>query len=150
MTKRNLVAGTVIGILLAAMTLGLVLIARSGSNNTASSAVMSGAVAGAQVDGTVDLNGTWKTTGMTANVTDSTIEVLWTTEDTTGLYWKGTFTATVNDGAKIFSVGDVDLMSEAMLASSDTEKELSYIKGELSFKVTMTGVTKTMRMTRSS
>lgn len=101
-------------------------------------------------ESTVDLVGTWKTEGMTATVTDSTIEILWSTEDISGLYWKGTFTATVKDGARIFSAGDVDVMSDALFASQDADKEFTFKDGKISFKRTMMNVVQTVHMTRSS
>lgn len=98
----------------------------------------------------VDLTGSWTSDNMSATVTDSTIEILWTGKDFTGLYWKGTFTATVDDGARIFSAGDVNIMSESMFASQDTEKEFTYKDNSISFKRTLAGVTQIVRLTRSA
>lgn len=133
-------------LLVIAVTVGILFLVKP---STSTPAAPSGIVKVDEVS-TVDLTGTWKSDGMTATVTDSTIEIMWSTDDLSGLYWKGTFTATVQDGAKIFSAGDADAMSDALMASQDAEKEFTYQNGELSFKLTMMKVVQIIRMTRGS
>lgn len=103
----------------------------------------------AQPAGPADVTGTWVSDNMTANVTDAFIEVNWSSADVTGLYWKGTFQATANNGDKIVSIGDTEAMSMAMLASQDSEKEFVYEKESITFKRTVAGVVQMVRLTRA-
>jgi hypothetical protein len=101
----------------------------------------------------VDLSGFWKPTDdtkMEATITQSTIEIQWKEEGLSGLYWQGTFMppANVVNGCKIVSEGDVNVMSDSALASSDTTKEFTYDKNKLSFKLTMIGITKTITLVK--
>lgn len=98
------------------------------------------------------LSGFWKSDDpkMKATVTQSTVEIIWEDGDMSGLYWKGTFLAPARlvNGSKIVSDGDTDVMSESLLASRDTSKEFTFEKDTLSFKLTLMGVTKTVRLVR--
>lgn len=103
----------------------------------------------------VSLVGTWTgetdTAKMIATVTDSTIEIMWKTEDTTALYWKGSFNAPANfsgENTVITSDGDLAAMENSILASRHKTKTFTYDDGELSFELTVMGVTKTIKLSK--
>lgn len=94
--------------------------------------------------------GIWKSSepGMIAHVSGGNIKIDWITGDTRALYWKGTFPRRIKSGNKTTSIGDVDLMSSALLASLDTKKTFTYIHEKLEFRMSILGITKTVRLSR--
>lgn len=68
-------------------------------------------------------------------------------DDTTALYWDGTFPA---GSDKIVSQGNVKKMSSALLASQDKTKTFDYKNGELSFPFSMMGVSSTVHLKKAS
>lgn len=146
MTKK--VRIIILSVLVASAAVFLAVAATGNSKGEATQAAQ--AETNPNMDVTFDITGTWANENMFATVTDSTIVILWSTKDLNGLYWKGSFTATVANGEKIFSAGDTVAMEESMLASQDSDKEFVYENNTLSFKRTVAGVTQIIRMTRAA
>lgn len=85
-----------------------------------------------------------------ATISNDHIEILFAgtaDDDTTALYWDGTF-PTSSD--KIVSQGNVKKMSNALLASQDKTKTFVYKDGELSFPFSMMGVSSTIHLKKNS
>ena len=85
-----------------------------------------------------------------ATITADTITVEWVTDagDTTSIYWVGTFKAP-NDASgpyKWTSKRDAAATKSALLASTDDTKEFTYEGDAISYKVSMLGTTKTVKL----
>ena len=103
-----------------------------------------------------DLKGTWKQSNSNsensyqiAAIDDDTISIYWYTVDdgTTALYWTGTFEApTTGDNYSWDSQNYHDQTDTALLASSADTKTINYSNGELSYEVTISGVTATVKL----
>jgi hypothetical protein len=79
------------------------------------------------------------------------IEVQWVDgDDTSALYWKGTFPMPPNahkgDEFQVTSVGDTEAMGNSLLGSQDSTKVFTYKKGELSFTLRVAGVKQTVHL----
>lgn len=107
--------------------------------------------------GTVpDLTGSWIETNtdsdakMSAEITSDTIEVYWSSDDTSAIYWSGTYVAPTEAGTYTWSsVNDHDKTDSALLASGDDTKDFTYNSdGEITFDVTAMGVTKTVHLAK--
>ncbi|MEV7632907.1 hypothetical protein AB0N64_10905 [Microbacterium sp. NPDC089318] len=104
----------------------------------------------------VSLVGEWKQSNsddperwQKATVTAGTIEVFWVADagDTEALYWAGSVEVpTEGDSFTFDSVNDTEKTKNAILASGDETKTFTYKDGELSYDVTVQGVTKTVRL----
>ena len=106
-----------------------------------------------------DLIGNWKqnnangSDGWTsATITANTIIVNFVTDngDTTSLFWVGTFTPP-KDGKSPYtwtSTRDKAATDSALLASTDDTKEFVLDEGEISFPVSISGTTATVRMSK--
>lgn len=104
----------------------------------------------------VSLVGEWKQTNsddperwQKATVTADTIEVFWVADagDTEALYWAGSVEVPAEGDSFTFnSVNDTAKTENALLASGDETKTFTYKDGELSYDVTVQGVTKTVRL----
>jgi hypothetical protein len=92
------------------------------------------------------LNGTWKAEGLEAVIADNRIEINIVDEDTRSLYWKGTFPA---GGATVTSAADTEALSASMLGSQDSTKDFTVKDDEITFKMSMLGTTKTIRLKRA-
>lgn len=94
------------------------------------------------------LDGTWKSTApdMTAKVINNTIEIDFTRQGETALYWKGTLPPTSADGAEITSSGDTDAMNESMFGSEDSSKKFVYTNGKITFPFGILGTTQTVEL----
>lgn len=104
-----------------------------------------------------DLTGEWKQINsnsdeswQSAEITESTIEVYWVTDngDTKSLYWSGTFVApeTADEPYTWASENDHDKTDMALLASGDDTKEFTYEGEQISYSVTALGTTTTVRL----
>lgn len=93
--------------------------------------------------GPTTTNGIYKADGFEATVSDNAIQVDIVDGDTSSLYWKGTFPST---GENVTSDGDVEAMSGSMLGSQDKTKTFTIKDDELSFKFSMMGTTKTIKL----
>ncbi len=98
-----------------------------------------------------DLIGEWSVKnddgeeGMTMMITSEYMEINWASDDTSALYWAGTFTPPTKSGEyKWTSTNDKSKTDTAILASGDDTKEFTYADGVISFDVSMMGVTQTM------
>jgi hypothetical protein len=93
-------------------------------------------------------------TTMTAIITDGkiSIDIDLVGQNTTGLYWSGSFDTRVrtNSVFNINSTGDRALMDAKLFASQDANKIFSYKNGDLSFQFSMLGMTSTVHLSRSS
>ncbi|GGD76823.1 hypothetical protein [Microbacterium murale] len=104
----------------------------------------------------VSLEGEWKQTNsddpehwQKATITADTIEVFWVADagDTEALYWAGSVEVPAEGESSSFdSVNDTTKTKSALLASSDETKTFTYEGGELSYDVTVQGVTTTVRL----
>lgn len=83
-----------------------------------------------------------------ATITEDTITVNWVAPDSTALYWAGTFEAptTADEPYSWDSVNDTEQTSTAILASPDETKTFTYEDGQISYEVSMMGVTTTVRL----
>lgn len=114
---------------------------------------VSTACGSSEPSGPDSLAGTWSTTStdgptMTADVSADTIEIQWTTADTTALYWKGSFESSATNGSTITSDGDTETMAMSLLASMSETKEFVYDDGKISFDFTIMGVTSKLTLER--
>lgn len=96
-----------------------------------------------KADKPVSLNGTWKADGFEAVIADNSIEVNIVDQDTSSLYWKGTFPA---GSDKVVSEADTAALSESMLGSQDATKEFTVKDDEISFKITIMGTSKVVHL----
>lgn len=97
----------------------------------------------------VSWDGTWSTDPdfMTAKIADDVIQIDITTKDSTSLYWKGSWPSdAVKDNITLVSQGDTASMDASLMGSQDSTKEFNFLNNELTFKFTMMGTTKTVRL----
>lgn len=108
----------------------------------------------------VDLTGTWRQidsdsddTFHIAAIDEDSISVYWFTvsDNTTALYWAGTFVAPADGGAYSWESENYhDITDYALLASGDDTKKFSYDNGKLSYEVSMMGVSTTVVLKKNS
>lgn len=96
-------------------------------------------------DETVDLTGSWAYSGseyqFEAAVADGEIEIeIVLSDDSTGLYWTGTFAETAKDGDTITSEADTEALSGSLFGSLDSEKDFVFEDGTLNFAFSIAGV----------
>lgn len=93
---------------------------------------------------------TTETPLMTAEISNNQIEITWRTEDTSFLYWKGTFpvSKTVSDGSEIVSVGDVEAMDGSLMGSQSKTKNFTYKNGKLVYTLTVLGASRNITLER--
>lgn len=112
-----------------------------------------------EVKDPVDLTGSWKSeendgAWMSADITADTITVNWVSDngDTTAIYWVGTYQAPTEyiEGYSWTSERNKEQTDNALLASTDDTKDFTYSDAtkELSYQVTMSGVTTTVQLTK--
>jgi hypothetical protein len=89
------------------------------------------------------LVGAWKAEGLEATVAADSIEINFVSTESKSLYWKGTFASGTD---KITSVGDREALDSAMLGSQDANKVFNIEGGKITFKITMLGTTKTVKL----
>ncbi len=103
-----------------------------------------------------NLQGTWKQSNSNSDnayqiaaIDDDTVTIYWYTADdgTTALYWSGTFEApTSGEEYSWASENYHDITDSAILASSADTKNFNYSNNEISYEVTMSGVTATIKL----
>lgn len=106
-----------------------------------------------------DLKGSYKQTNsnsedsyQVAAIDDDTITIYWFTasDQTTALYWTGTYEAPTEAGKYSWDSKNYhDLTDYALLASGDDSKTINYDNGEISYEVSMMGVTTTVTLKKS-
>lgn len=106
----------------------------------------------AQEDKVPNFEGNWQTAkdapvAMTARIHDGVITIQWNDDEMQGLYWVGTWPYLAGQDT-LTSVGDTDTMSSALLASQDSTKEFTYKDGNISYKLTIVGVTTTITLSK--
>lgn len=97
----------------------------------------------------ISWNGTWSTSPdfMTATIADDVLQIDIRTKDSTSLYWKGSWpSSAVKNDVKIISQGDTAAMEASLMGSQDSTKEFTFSNKEITFKFTMMGTTKTVRL----
>lgn len=112
----------------------------SDANKTVSKTVTSSAPT---KEAPVSLNGTWKAEGFEAVIAADTIEINIVSTDSKSLYWKGTFSSGTD---KITSIADTEALSMSLLGSQDSEKVFGIDGDKITFKMSMMGTTKTIRL----
>jgi hypothetical protein len=119
----------------------------SGSGSDASKAPTSSVASSAPTkEAPVSLNGSWKAEGLEAVVDADGIEISIVSADSTSLYWKGTF---VTGTDKITSIGDREALDGSMLGSQDSDKVFNIDGDQITFKMSMMGTTKTIKLQRA-
>lgn len=105
----------------------------------------------------LDLTGDWEQTNknsetdyMEATISGETITINWVFEedDTTALYWAGTYVAPTEPTEEYSwtSENDASQTDTALMASTSATKEFTYQNGVLSFEASALGVTTTVEM----
>ena len=107
-----------------------------------------------------ELTGEWKQTNSNSEdtyqaiyISDTAIEVYWIMgEDTTALYWAGTYDApeTGDEPYTWTSKNDKDRTSTALLASTSDTKEFTYKDGKISYTASALGETVTVEAEKQS
>lgn len=105
-----------------------------------------------------DLTGSWIEAGtkpnakrMSAEITDNTIDVYWSAEETRALYWAGTYVTPAKAETYTWSsINDHAKTDTALLAAGGDTKDFTYNynDGEITFDVTTLGVTTTVHLIR--
>lgn len=85
-----------------------------------------------------------------ASITPGSIQINLDTRDESRVYWLGTFNSDqdTNKTFKVESKGDPDAMGMSLFGSRDKSKTFTYQDGEISYKFTMMGTTKTVRLAK--
>lgn len=113
---------------------------------------------GTKTEEVPNLAGSWiqnngKDTYMTADVTDTTIDVYWTytDSDTKAVYWSGSYTAPTTAGAFTWtSENNHEITDGSILASGSETKEFSYTEnGNITFELSALGITQTVTLDRA-
>lgn len=100
-----------------------------------------------------DLTGEWvqadsedTATYQTATITDDSITVRWVSDDTTALYWAGSFVppTTADEPYSWDSVRDTETDEDAVLPPTEDSKTFTYEAGYLSYTVSAMGVSTTI------
>lgn len=94
----------------------------------------------------VSLDGTWKAEGFEAVVAADSIEINIVSTDSESLYWKGTFASGTD---KITSIADREALDASMLGSQDSEKVFAIDGDKITFKMSMMGTTKTIKLKKA-
>ena len=104
-----------------------------------------------------DLTGEWvqvdsedTATYQTATITDDSITVRWVSDDTTALYWAGSFVppTTPDEPYSWDSVRDTETDEDAVLPPTEDSKTFTYEAGYLSYTVSAMGVSTTIYLER--
>lgn len=104
-----------------------------------------------------DLTGEWvqadsedTATYQTATITDDSITVRWVSDDTTALYWAGSFVppTTPDEPYSWDSVRDTETDEDAVLSPTEDSKTFTYEDGYLSYTVSAMGVSTTIYLER--
>lgn len=104
-----------------------------------------------------ELTGEWKQTNskssdayQAATINNDTIEIYWVSDngDTKSLYWAGSFASptTADEPYTWDSENDHSKTENAMLASSDDTKTMTYQDGVLSYEVSALGTTTKVKL----
>ena len=100
-----------------------------------------------------DLSGEWREkdndsgTVLVADIENDTITINFVSDDTTSLYWSGSFVAPGPDAEEPYTwTSEADDMRGAMLASSSPTKDFTYEKGKLMFQASALGTTKNVTL----
>lgn len=90
------------------------------------------------------VNGTWTdNNGLVAVVENDTIEIMWTRNNSSMLYWVGTFNSSASDGDIVTSAKTI--VRKPVLSQADS-KDFTIKHGRLFFELTAMGSTKTVEM----
>lgn len=101
--------------------------------------------------------GTWKQSNSDtgdilaqAEITAGSIQINLKTRDSSDIYWLGSFDTDTDPAvlSEVTSLGDSDAMANSLFGSQDKTKKFAYDNGELTYKFTMLGTTKTVRLVK--
>jgi hypothetical protein len=103
-------------------------------------------------------NGKWhQTKGMDGIVMDAVvtgesiqINMTFTKNDTTGVFWMGSFDSAQATSGLMYSLGDQDAMKNMIFASNETTKTFNYKDGDLSFGFSIMGAKTTVHLSRGA
>lgn len=99
------------------------------------------------------LLGNWKNDDpnmhMSAVVANGTIEIVFESDTSSALYWKGTFPESATNGQDISSQGDTEALDASLMGSSETVKEFTYDDGNITYELTALGVTTRVVLAKS-
>lgn len=98
-------------------------------------------------------NAMWssKDPSMIASTINGKIVITWNTADDLGLYWRGSFPTELKTGERVISAtGPADriTMKGSLLASQDVTKTFTLVGDDLTFELSIMGVTKTVHLVR--
>jgi len=89
-----------------------------------------------------------------ATILENDIEITWKNEESSALYWKGTFPTPLNahlgDMFTVKSVGNTEAMGQSLLGSQDEFKVFTYENRLLKFQMTVMGVTQTVSLEKQN
>lgn len=97
-------------------------------------------------------NGVYMTASVSAN---DSIQITMKTRDSSAVYWMGSFQVSnkkTSDSFKLESKADPDAqkwMASSIFGSQDKSKMFEYKNGDISYKFTMLGVTKTVHLSKT-
>lgn len=97
---------------------------------------------------TQNLQGNWVGSDMAAVVSERSIEVSFVSDDTRSLYWSGSFFPYIVEGTTLNSERNEEAMRFSITATPVDFKQFTYKDGQLSYDVTMFGVTRTIHLER--
>jgi hypothetical protein len=112
------------------------------------------ACGGSETSEPVTLDGAWTESSnddvkFVATITDNRIEMTIDSEDSSSLYWKGTFPesgVTASEGMKITSKADEEALAESFTGSQAKSKVFTYEDGTLDFEFTIMGTTRVIHL----
>lgn len=97
------------------------------------------------------LTGTWKSGDpeLVAHISEDSIKIDIELDGSShGLYWKGSFPSTAEDGDTLTSVADTEALDASIFGSGSDTKEFSYEDGKLVFSFSMFGITQDVSLER--
>lgn len=105
-------------------------------------------------DKPASLQGKWASdssngTSMNAVVKNDVIKITIDDEDSSSLYWQGTFAKTATNGDTIVSKADTAALESSILGSQNKTKAFTYDDGTLTFDMSMMGTTKHVKLSKS-
>lgn len=90
-------------------------------------------------------DGKWHAQNFDATIKGNHIEIQLKYDDSSSLYWQGTFPQDT-DAREITSVADKKALDASILGSQDNSKVFAFDHGELTFEMSMLGTTRTVHL----
>ncbi len=99
-----------------------------------------------------DLAGEWSATSNTSTfdalVTNDEIEIYLTVDESSGLYWSGTFEESAVNSQVIVSEAGVEALQSSLFGSLSETKAFTFTDGEIAFEFIILGVTTDVQLKR--